>query len=101
MGFALKIISFSGLKFCIQLILLLFIKFNEYKVPLVDRNNKLLFLSIAKLLSYFDTVFEGKTQYNYEHDNVDLKYIKIPFSTIADSLVKVTKSDVKKYMKKI
>ena len=46
------------------------------------------------------TVFEGKTQYNYENDNVDLKYIKIPFSTIADSLVKVTKSDVKKYMKK-
>ena len=46
------------------------------------------------------TVFEGKTQYNYENDNVDLKYIKIPFSTIADSLVKVTKSDVTKYMKK-
>ncbi|MDG2173600.1 MAG: peptidylprolyl isomerase [Flavobacteriaceae bacterium] len=46
------------------------------------------------------TVFEGKTQYNYENDNVDLKYIKIPFSTIPDSLVKVTKSDVKKYMKK-
>ncbi len=46
------------------------------------------------------TVFEGKTQYNYENDNVDLKYIKIPFSTIADSLVKVTKSDVNKYMKK-
>ena len=46
------------------------------------------------------TVFEGKTQYNYENDNIDLKYIKIPFSTIADSLVKVTKSDVKKYMKK-
>ena len=46
------------------------------------------------------TVFEGKTQYNYENDNVDLKYIKIPFLTIADSLVKVTKSDVKKYMKK-
>ena len=46
------------------------------------------------------TVFEGKTKYNYENDNVDLKYIKIPFSTIPDSLVKVTKSDVKKYMKK-
>ena len=45
------------------------------------------------------TVFEGKTQYNYENDNVDLKYVNIPFSTIPDSLVKVTKSDVKKYMK--
>ena len=46
------------------------------------------------------TVFEGKTQYNYENDNIDLKYVKIPFSTIPDSLVKVTKSDVKKYMQK-
>jgi parvulin-like peptidyl-prolyl isomerase len=45
------------------------------------------------------TVFEGKTQYNYENDNIDLKYVNIPFSTIPDSLVKVTKSDVKKYMK--
>ena len=46
------------------------------------------------------TVFEGKTQHGYENDNIDLKYVNIPYSTIADSLVKVTNSDVKKYMQK-
>ncbi len=44
------------------------------------------------------TVFDGKTQHAYENDNVDLKYVKIPYTSIPDSLVKVTKSDVKKYM---
>ena len=46
------------------------------------------------------TVFEGKTQHSYENDNIDLKYVNIPYSTIPDSLVKVTSSDVKKYMQK-
>jgi parvulin-like peptidyl-prolyl isomerase len=44
------------------------------------------------------TVFDGKTQHAYENDNVDLKYVKIPYASIPDSLVKVTNSDVKKYM---
>ena len=44
------------------------------------------------------TVFDGKIQHAYENDNVDLKYVKIPYTSIPDSLVKVTKSDVKKYM---
>ena len=46
------------------------------------------------------TLFEGKMQHSYENDNLDLKYISIPFSSIPDSLVKVTTSDVKKYMQK-
>ena len=41
------------------------------------------------------TFFEGKTQHGYENDNIDLKYVNIPYSTIPDSLVKVSKSDVK------
>ena len=44
------------------------------------------------------TVFDGKIQHFFENDNVDLKYVKIPYTSIPDSLVKVTKSDVKKYM---
>ena len=45
------------------------------------------------------TVFDGKIQHFFENDNVDLKYVKIPYTSIPDSLVKVTTSDVKKYMK--
>ena len=58
-GLPSKTISLSDLKFCIQLIFLLFIKLIEYKEPLVERKSKLFLLSIARLLSNFDTVFEG------------------------------------------
>ena len=72
---------------------------NDYESNIASSGlEKIYFYLIRSAIN--STVFEGKTKYNYENDNVDLKYIKIPFSTIADSLVKVTKSDVKKYMKK-
>ena len=58
-GFARKIISVSGLKFCIQLISFEFIRLRDYKVPLVERNNRLFFSSKARLLLKLDTVFEG------------------------------------------
>ena len=72
---------------------------NDYESNIASSGlEKIYFYLIRSAIN--STVFEGKTKYNYENDNVDLKYIKIPFSTIPDSLVKVTKSDVKKYMKK-
>ena len=72
---------------------------NNYESNIASSGLEKIYFDLIKS-AINSTVFEGKTQYNYENDNVDLKYIKIPFSTIADSLVKVTKSDVKKYMKK-
>ena len=58
-GFPLKIISFSGLKFCIQFKVFWFLRFNEYKEPLVDKNNKLPLLSSARLLSNLETALGG------------------------------------------
>ena len=72
---------------------------NNYESNIASSGLEKIYFDLIKS-AINSTIFEGKTQYNYENDNVDLKYIKIPFSTIADSLVKVTKSDVKKYMKK-
>ncbi len=72
---------------------------NNYESNIASSGLEKIYFDLIKS-AINSTVFEGKTQYNYENDNVDLKYIKIPFSTIADSLVKVTKSDVTKYMKK-
>ena len=72
---------------------------NNYEATLASSGLEKIYFDLIRS-GINSTVFEGKTQYNYENDNIDLKYIKIPFSTIPDSLVKVTKSDVKKYMKK-
>ena len=72
---------------------------NNYESTLASSGLEKIYFNLIRS-GINSTVFEGETQYNYENDNIDLKYIKIPFSTIPDSLVKVTKSDVKKYMQK-
>lgn len=43
-------------------------------------------------------IFEGEDDYFNSNDVVDFKYIKIPFNTISDSEIKVSKSDVNRYI---
>ena len=59
MGLLSKIKLLSKLKFWIQFIERFLKRFNEYSVPVVERYNKLLFLSKAKLLSNCETVLDG------------------------------------------
>ncbi len=42
---------------------------------------------------------EAEILYHLENDNVDLNYVQIPFSSIPDSLVKITDSEIKSYIK--
>jgi peptidyl-prolyl cis-trans isomerase D len=44
------------------------------------------------------TLVEGETDYKMENQLVDLKYAVVPYTTIADSLVEVTKSDITKFV---
>ncbi|MCB0399125.1 MAG: peptidylprolyl isomerase [Winogradskyella sp.] len=46
------------------------------------------------------TIAEAKDEYLADAKNVDIRFVQIPYTTIADSLVEVTKSDIKAYMKK-
>jgi parvulin-like peptidyl-prolyl isomerase len=45
------------------------------------------------------TVQEAKEEYKTINDKVELKYVYIPYSTIADSTIEVTDSDLKAYLK--
>jgi len=45
------------------------------------------------------TLTEGKADYFFKNTNVDLDYVYVPFSSISDSLVKVSDDDVKNYIK--
>ncbi|MFC0603001.1 SurA N-terminal domain-containing protein [Winogradskyella pulchriflava] len=45
------------------------------------------------------TIAEAEDEYLADAKTVDIKYVQVPYTTIADSLVEVTKSDVKAYMK--
>lgn len=44
------------------------------------------------------TVKEGELAYRAENDKVTFKYVQVPYTSIADSLVEIRKSDVQKYI---
>ena len=46
------------------------------------------------------TLVEGKNNYLFQNTNVDLDYVYVPFSSISDSLITVSKDDIKNYVKK-
>ena len=46
------------------------------------------------------TLTEGEQAYRLANDNVDMKYVQIPYSTIPDSEVQVTKDDIRAYVNK-
>ncbi|WP_299111070.1 SurA N-terminal domain-containing protein [uncultured Winogradskyella sp.] len=45
------------------------------------------------------TIAEAEDEYLADAKTVDIRFVQVPYTTIADSLVKVAKSDVKAYMK--
>ncbi|GAA4268270.1 peptidylprolyl isomerase [Hyunsoonleella aestuarii] len=46
------------------------------------------------------TLAEGELEHKLQGNKVDIKYIQIPYSTIADSTIAVTKSDISSYINK-
>ncbi|MBT8277755.1 MAG: SurA N-terminal domain-containing protein [Bacteroidia bacterium] len=44
------------------------------------------------------TLAEGQMEYKLENDKVDIKYVQIPYASIPDSLITVTKSDIAEYV---
>jgi len=45
------------------------------------------------------TLTEGELEYVLENDKADIKYVQIPYASIADSLVSVKKSEIASYVK--
>ncbi|MFI1770456.1 SurA N-terminal domain-containing protein [Thalassobellus citreus] len=46
------------------------------------------------------TLAEGELEYKLEGNKVDVKYVQVAYSSIADSLVEVSKSDIENYISK-
>jgi parvulin-like peptidyl-prolyl isomerase len=44
------------------------------------------------------TISEAEDDYLADAKNVDIRYVQVPYTTITDSLVEVSKSDIKAYM---
>ena len=48
----------------------------------------------------FHTAFDGKAAHALENDKISISYVKVPYSSVPDSLVSVTDRDIKKYINK-
>ena len=46
----------------------------------------------------YHTSFDGKAAHELENDKISISYVKVPYSSIPDSLVTVTDRDIKKYI---
>lgn len=46
------------------------------------------------------TVAEAKAEYESESGSVDVKFVHVPYTTISDSLIKVSKSEISDYINK-
>ncbi len=64
-------------------------------------------ISLAKQNIYFNlikassglTKEEAREIYHFQNDNINIKFVNIPFETIPDSLVNVTDSEIRRYIK--
>ncbi len=45
------------------------------------------------------TLDEGKSHYYFQNTNVDLDYVYVPFTSISDSLITISKDEIKAYVK--
>ncbi|WP_298526540.1 peptidylprolyl isomerase [uncultured Christiangramia sp.] len=60
----------------------------------------------AKMNAYYNmvsagvgaTLLEGEQAYKMQNDNINMKFVQIPYSSIPDSEVEVSKSDIKSYI---
>ncbi|MCM8571051.1 peptidylprolyl isomerase [Gramella jeungdoensis] len=60
----------------------------------------------AKLNSYYNmvsagvgaTLIEGEQAYRMKNDNINMKFVQLPYSSIPDSEVQVSKSEIKNYI---
>ena len=63
-------------------------------------------IGVAKQNIYFDliksstllTETEAKVAYHLDNDNINVKYVRIPYDVIDDSLVAISDRDIKKYI---
>ncbi len=75
----------------------------QYQLWLQDEQN---IIQSSKEQTYFNlvkagvgaTLKEGELEYKLANDKVDLQYVRIPFSSIADSTISVTKSEIAAYI---
>ena len=74
-------------------------QWKNFENALIEAEKKKIYMDLVKS-AINPTLKEGEWLYHYENDAVDFKYGAVPYTTIPDSLVNVTKDDIMAYIKK-
>jgi len=76
-----------------------FEQWKNFENSLLENEKKKIYTNLLKA-AVNPTIEEGKWLYHFENDAVDFNYAAVPYRTIPDSLVKVSKDDIMSYIKK-
>ena len=74
-------------------------QWQQQEVSIQENLRQQQYLNMVRAGIYF-TQFDGAQAHALENDKVNIEYIKIPYSAIADSLVNISDADIKKYISK-
>ncbi len=77
----------------------LYAQWKNFENSLLESEKQKIYTDMLKA-AVNPTLKEGEWLYHFENDAVDFKYAAVPYRTIPDSLVKVTKDDILSYLKK-
>ena len=69
---------------------------NQEKIFESQSNEQIYFNLVNAGVNY--TQSDGKFEYTLQNDNVDIEYVQIPYSSVDDSLISYSTSDLKKYI---
>ena len=77
----------------------IFAQWKNYERSLIENEKKKYYLDMIKAAIH-PTLKEGEWLYHFENDAVDFKYAAVPYNTVPDSIINVTKEDIKAYINK-
>jgi peptidyl-prolyl cis-trans isomerase D len=72
-------------------------QWQQQETSIRDNVRQRLYLNMVRSGIYY-TQFDGAQAHALENDKINIKYVKIPYTAIADSLVSVSDADIKKYI---
>ncbi len=75
-----------------------YLAWKNFENDLIEAEKQKMYMDLVKA-SINPTLKEGEWLYHFENDAVDFKYAAVPYNTIADSLVKVSKDEIATYVK--
>ncbi len=76
-----------------------YLSWTNYETTIAAGGRQQTYFNLIKA-GVIGTLAEGELEYKLENDKVDIKFVQIPYTSIPDSLVSVSKSDIAAYINK-